>query len=201
VQTGNLKRADGQKFSLPFTGYSNVLAISKQRIKTDAQLDETLAVLDKLQSREGTILLTNGIEGRNFKVEGEFAVPINETDPQVKVLKNDVDQAFIQLGTKASVGMEVYKPKPVDEAKFALIKEREPLMVEDLKTAVHNPALGVVAPTAISVGANIEKIVSDARVKYLSGTIDEAGLKAEIKRWYDGGGTKIAEEVNQLVQK
>jgi putative aldouronate transport system substrate-binding protein len=74
-------------------------------------------------------------------------------------------------------------------------------MAEDLKTAVHNPALGVVAPTAVSAGPTIEKIVSDARVKYLSGTIDEAGLKAEIQRWYDGGGTKIAEEVDQLVKK
>ncbi|GIE95367.1 extracellular solute-binding protein [Paractinoplanes rishiriensis] len=201
VQTGNLKRADGQKFSLPFSGYLNVLAISKQRIKTEEQLNEVLAVLNKLQSKEGSVLLTNGIEGRNFKAEGEYAVPINQEDPAVKLIENDVDKAFIQLGTRSSVGTTAYEEKPVDEAKAALIEERKQLMVEDLKTAVHNPALGVVAPTAVQVGANIEKIVSDARVKYLSGTIDEAGLKAEIQRWYDGGGTKIAQEVNELVKK
>ncbi|GIE95637.1 extracellular solute-binding protein [Paractinoplanes rishiriensis] len=201
AQTGNLKRADGQKFSLPFTGYNDVLAVSKQRIKTEEQLNEVLAVLDKLQSREGTVLLTNGIEGRNFKVEGEYAVPINQEDPAVKVIQNDVDKAFIQIGTKASIGMEVYTLKPTDEAKRLLIEEREPLMVEDLKTAVHNPALSIIAPTSVQVGATIEKIVSDARVKYLSGTIDEAGLKAEIKRWYDGGGTKIVQETNELYKK
>jgi putative aldouronate transport system substrate-binding protein len=201
VQTGNLKRADGQKFSLPFSGYLNVLAVSKQRIKTEEQLNEVLGVLDKLQSKEGSVLLTNGIEGRNFKAEGEYAVPINQEDPAVKLIENDVDKAFVQLGTRASVGTTAYEEKPVDEAKRLLIEERKQLMAEDLKTAVHNPALGVVAPTSVQVGATLEKIVSDARVKYLSGTIDEAGLKAEIKRWYDGGGTKIAQEVDELVKK
>jgi putative aldouronate transport system substrate-binding protein len=201
VQTGNLKRADGQKFSLPFAGYANVLAISKQRIKTEDQLEETLQVLDKLESKEGSVLLSNGIEGRNFKREGEYAVPINQEDPQVKVIENDVDKAFIQLGTRASVGMFAYEEKPVDEAKRNLIEERKQLMAEDLKTAVHNPALGVVAPTTISVGATIEKIVPDARIKYLSGTIDEAQLKAEIQHWYDAGGTKITQEVNELLKK
>jgi putative aldouronate transport system substrate-binding protein len=97
--------------------------------------------------------------------------------------------------------MTAYEEKPVDEAKRLLIEERKQLMAEDLKTAVHNPALGVVAPTTLQVGATIEKFVSDARIKYLSGTISEAQLKAEIQRWYDAGGTKIAQEVNELVKK
>ena len=83
AMVGNLKRSDGQKFSLPFTGYNDVLAISKQRIRTEEQLDEVLQTLDKLQSKEGSILLTNGIEGRNYKArDGKYAVLINQDDPQ-----------------------------------------------------------------------------------------------------------------------
>jgi putative aldouronate transport system substrate-binding protein len=198
---GNLKRPDGQKFSYPFTGYNMVMAISKQHIRTEEQLDQTLQTLDKLASKEGSILLTNGIEGRNFEVEGEFAVPINQDDAKVKAIQNDVDKAFIQLGTRASVGMGAYRLKPNDEASRKMRDRFDVLMNEDLKTAVFNPALGVVAPTAVSKGQTLDTIIPDARIKYLSGAITEDQLKAQIKRWYDSGGTQIAQEVNDLVAK
>ncbi|WP_030441816.1 extracellular solute-binding protein [Actinoplanes subtropicus] len=200
LMVGNLRRADGQKFSSPFTGYNNVLAVSKQRVRTEAQLDELLRVLDKLEGKEGSILLTNGIEGRNFKLEGGYSVPIGLDDPKVKVLQNDVDNAFIQLGTRYSVNGGYYPLKPADEAKRALIEQRKPMETEDLKTAVFNPALGVIAPTAVAQGPTLDKIIPDARVKYLSGEIDEAGLQAEIRRWYAGGGSKITQEINDFLK-
>jgi putative aldouronate transport system substrate-binding protein len=199
---GNMTRADGQKFSLPFTGYNNVLAISKQRIRTDEQLDQTLAILDKLESDEGSALITNGIEGRNYKRDGEYAVPINQDDPQVKIVQNDVEKAFIQLGTRYSVNGGFYPLKPEEPAKLALIEQRKPMEDEDLKTAVFNPGYPVLpaSPTYLELGPTLEAIIGDARVKYLSGAIDENGLKAEIKRWYDSGGTKITQELNDLLK-
>lgn len=201
VMVGNLKRADGQKFSAPFTGYNNVLAISKQHARTEGQLDEILATLDKLESKEGSILLTNGIEGRNFKVEDGKAVLINQDDPQIKVIQNDVDKAFIQLGTRASVGLGAYAPKYADAVSQNLYDLRDPLMLEDLKTAVHNPALAVISPTLVQKGATLNLIIPDARIKYLSGAITEDQLRTEIKRWYDSGGTQVAQETSDLVAK
>ena len=189
---GNLKRSDGQKFSYPFTGYNMVMAISKQHIRTDEQLDQVLQTLDKLESKEGSILLANGIEGRNFKADGKYAVPINQDDPKVKAIQNDVDKAFIQLGTRAAVGVSAYQPRPSDAASREMRERFDILMNEDLKTAVFNPALSVIAPTAVAKGQTLDTIVPDARIKYLSGAITEDQLKAQIKRWYDGGGTEIA---------
>lgn len=201
TMVGNLLRSDGQKFSYPFTGYNGIIAVSKQQVRTDEQLDDVLKVLDKLASKEGSVLLTNGIEGRNFTVEGNFAVPADLTDPAIKQVQNDVDKAFIQLGTRASVGLGAYQVKPKDEPSRKNLELREKLVTEDLKTAVHNPTLAVVAPTAVEKGATLDTIIPDARVKYLSGAITEDQLKAEIKRWYDSGGTQIAAEVNDLVSK
>ncbi|MGY4766849.1 extracellular solute-binding protein [Kribbella sp. CWNU-51] len=198
---GNLKRSDGQKFSYPFTGYNMVMAISKQHIRTEEQLDQVLQTLDKLESKEGSILLTNGIEGRNFKADGQYAVPINADDPKVKAIQNDVDKAFIQLGTRASVGLGAYAPRPNDAASRAMREKFDVLMNEDLKTAVFNPALSVIAPTAVAKGQTLDTIIPDARIKYLSGAITEDQLKAQIKRWYDGGGTQIVQEVNDLAAK
>lgn len=198
---GNLERSDGKKFSYPFTGYNMVMAISKQRVRTEEQLDQVLQTLDKLQSKEGSVLLTNGIEGRNFKVDGQFAVPENQDDPKIKAIQNDVDKAFIQLGTRASVGLGAYRLRPADEASRAMRDKFDVLMNEDLKTAVFNPALGVLAPTAVAKNQTLDNIVPDARIKYLSGAISEDELKAQIKRWHEAGGDQVAQEVNDLVAK
>ena len=201
AMVGNLKRSDGQKFSLPFTGYNRVLAISKQRIRTEEQLGDVLQALDKLQSPEGSALLTNGIAGRNYNLENGAAVLINQDDPRIKVLQNDVDKAFIQLGTRASIGLGQYPFKYPDETTQQLFTVRDTLMKEDLKTAVYNPALPVVSPTAVEKGQTLNLIIPDARIKFLSGQITEQQLRAEVKRWYDSGGTQVAQEVNDLVAK
>jgi putative aldouronate transport system substrate-binding protein len=75
------------------------------------------------------------------------------------------------------------------------------LMNEDLKTAVFNPALSIIAPTSVAKGQTLDTIIPDARIKYLSGAITEDQLKAQIKRWYDGGGTQIVQEVSDLAAK
>jgi putative aldouronate transport system substrate-binding protein len=201
VMVGNLKRSDGQKFSSPFTGYNGIIAISKQRVRTEEQLDEVLSTLDKLESKEGSALLSNGIEGRNFKLEGDTAALINQDDPNVKVVQNDVDKAFIQLGTRASVGLGQYRSKYPNDVQEKLYEQQDQLMNEDLKTAVFNPALPVVSDTYIQKGATLDPIVTDARIKYLSGAITEDQLRAEVKRWYDSGGTQVAQETNELVAK
>lgn len=198
---GNLSRPDGQKFSHPFTGYNGFLAISKQSVPTEERLGQVLATLDKLAGDPGQILISNGIEGRNFKLENDFAVPINQDDPQVKIIENDLDFGFIQLGTRATVGMGVYDALPDSEAERENLRLRKELTELDLKTAVHDPTLAIVSPTYVSKGATLDPIVTDARIKFLAGAITEEQLKAEIKRWYDSGGTQVAAEINDLRTK
>lgn len=203
AMTGNLSRPDGQKFSLPFTGYNGIVAVSKQNVRTESQLDDVLKVLDRLASKQGAILLTNGIEGRNFRVEDGYAVRINEDDPAVKTVNNDVDYAFIQLGTTASVGVggDAYDLKPASQAERDNLKLRKELETLDLRTAVHDPTLPYVSPTLTAKGATLNPIVTDARVKYLAGEITEEQLKAEIKRWYDSGGAQVVAEFQNLIAK
>ncbi|NUR87282.1 MAG: extracellular solute-binding protein [Nonomuraea sp.] len=201
AMTGNLTGPGGVKHSLPFTGYNGILAISKQRVRTEQQLDDLLKVMDKLASKEGSVLTTNGLEGRNIKVAGGFAEPVNQDDAKVKTIQSDVDNAFVQLGTRYTVGLGVYPAKPPSQAEQDNLKLRDELMNEDLKTAVIDPSLPVIAPTQVSKGATLNPIVLDARMNYLAGKLTEDQLKAEVKRWYDGGGTQIAAEIGQQLSK
>ncbi|GIH89787.1 extracellular solute-binding protein [Planobispora siamensis] len=198
---GNLKRSDGQKFSHPFDGYNGFLAVSRQSVRTEVELDEVLKALDRLATKEGQALLANGIEGRNFKLENGFDVPIDDDDPAVKTINNDVDFAFIQLGTWATIGMGVYESMPASEAERENLRLRKELMELDLQTAVHNPTLPLVSPTYVSKGATLDPIVSDARVKYLAGEITEEQLRAEVKRWHESGGDQVIAEINDLHAK
>ncbi|MEW9551743.1 extracellular solute-binding protein [Nonomuraea sp. NPDC050783] len=201
AMVGNLKRPDGKKFSLPFTGFNGIVAISKQNVRTEQQLDAVLRTLDKLASKEGAVLVNNGIEGRNFKVEDGFAVKINEQDPAIKTINNDVEKAFIQLGTTASLGVagEAYEWTRESEAERAWLKQRDELMNLDLQTAVHDPSLPVISKTAVEKGATLNPIPTDARIKYLAGELTEEQTKAEFKRWYDGGGTQILAELQTAI--
>ncbi|WP_237108434.1 extracellular solute-binding protein [Nonomuraea sp. MG754425] len=204
TMVGNMAKSDTEKFSYPFTGYADSLAISKQSVRTDADLDNVLKTLDKLATKEGQILLQNGIEGRNFEVEnGDTAALINEDDPAVKTVQDNVDDAFVQFGTKGTVdiGGIAYQRVPSGQPYRDILDLQKKLVEEDLKTAVHNLALPVISATQIEKGAQIDKIVSDARVKFLSGAIDEEGLKAEIKRWHDSGGDQVIKEINEGLAK
>jgi putative aldouronate transport system substrate-binding protein len=71
----------------------------------------------------------------------------------------------------------------------------------DEASAVHNPAQAIVSKTQVAKGAQLDQIIADARVKYLAGQIDEAGLKAEIQRWYSQSGQDIVNEMNEQYAK
>ncbi|WP_117214780.1 extracellular solute-binding protein [Allorhizocola rhizosphaerae] len=197
--TGNLKGPDGKLRAFPTTGYNGFLAISKQSVPTEAELDDVLNVLNKLSSKEGQILLNNGIEGRNFTVQDGFAIGKPQDDPAVKTMTSDVSY-FGQLGT-ATAGYQAYVGLPPGKAERAMYEKRLKFHKADEASAVHNPAQMIISKTQVAKGAQLDLIVSDARIKYFAGQIDEAGLKAEIKRWYDQGGQDIVNEMNEQYAK
>jgi putative aldouronate transport system substrate-binding protein len=197
--TGNLTGPDGKKHSYPTVGYAGFLAISKQSVPTEDELKDVLTVLDKLSSKEGQILLNNGFEGKNFKVQDGYGLGLNATDPAIKTITSDV-MSFAQLGT-ATNGYLAYVSLPAGQAERAQYEKRVKFHKADEATAVHNPAQAIISKTQVAKGAQLDQIIADARIKYLAGQIDEAGLKAEIQRWYSQGGQDIVKEMNEQYAK
>jgi putative aldouronate transport system substrate-binding protein len=199
TMTGNLLGPDGQRHSYPTIGYNGFLAISKQSVPTEDELNDVLSVLDKLSSKEGQILLNNGIEGKSFTIQDGYAQGSGNTDSATKTLINDVT-SFAQLGTQSN-GYLAYRALPPGTPEKELDKARLAFHASDLKTAVYNPALPLVAQSYVQNGARLDQIIADARIKYLAGQLTEDGLKAEIRRWYSEGGQQIVDEMNQLNAK
>lgn len=194
--TGNLKGPDGKLYAHPTDGYAGFLAVPKASVKTEGELNAVLELLNTMNSKEVAVLMNNGIEGVNFKVVDGGAAPIEPATAEITVIKADV-QNFAQLGTSVK-GNEFYTPKQPSEYEQKVYDERTKVMAENLKSAVYNPAAAYVSATYVAKGAQLDNIIGDARIKYLAGQIDEAGLKDAIKLWNASGGTQIKEETNKL---
>ncbi|MFI2102852.1 extracellular solute-binding protein [Isoptericola sp. NPDC019693] len=189
---GNIAGPNGD-FALPTPGYSGFLAVPKASVQTEEQLAQVLTALDTLASTEGQVLQNNGIEGDNFTVEDGFAA----YDESKQEYTDLVSGSWAQIGTNVA-GYEGYKPKPETEFDAELEQERAELQAKDLEKAVFNPGAALVSETYMTNGVQLDQIIADARIQYISGQIDEAGVDAAIAQWKSSGGDAVTAEMNEL---
>ncbi|EOT44339.1 extracellular solute-binding protein [Enterococcus columbae] len=198
VFTGNLENAKGEFNPLPTGGYSGILAIPKASVKTEKELKDILKFLDKLNGKDIQILINNGIEGKNFKLEDGMTVAMEGNEAEK--ISNDV-KSFSQIGMNVTKEIQFYYPKPATPEKQEKFDLRQKIMASDLKKAVFNPAASYITDTFVTKGTQLDQIISDARIKYVAGQMDDKGWKDTIQLWKDQGGTQLIKETNDLHKK
>ncbi|WP_420112773.1 extracellular solute-binding protein [Pseudactinotalea sp.] len=189
---GQLSGPNGT-FALPTTGYAGFLAIPRSSIQTEEQLEQVLQMLNDLNTTEAQNLMNHGIEGDNFTVEDGYAV----FNPERQDFTDQVTGAWAQLGMNVA-GYNAYPIQPRTEFLGELGDLRLQLQDEDLANAVFNPAAGLVSDTYTTTGTQLDNIIGDARIQYLAGQIDEAGLDEAVERWRTTGGDQVTTEINEL---
>lgn len=189
---GQLEGPNGA-FALPTTGYSGFLAIPRSSVQTEEQLDQVLTMLNELNSDEAQNLMNLGIEGDNYAVEDGFAV----FDPDRQDFTDQVTGAWAQLGMNVN-GFNAHPVRSATPFLGELAERRLELQEEDLANAVFNPAAALVSQTYTTNGTQLDNIIGDARIQYLAGQIDEAGLDDAIERWRSSGGDQVTTEMNEL---
>ncbi len=193
--TGNLTNSEGELNAMPTAGYSGFLAIPKAQVRTEEQLRAVLGVLNEMNSPEAGKIINNGIEGVTYTVEDGLAVAVDGASQVDK----DTVLSFAQLGTNVN-GFQGYLPKQPTEFEQQMYDERLKIQDSDLEHAVYNPAAPYVSATYTAQGAQLDTIISDARIQFLAGQIDEKGLEDAIARWRSSGGDAVASEINELYQ-
>ena len=177
---------DGKIRTIAESGHNGVMFLTKGRYKKEDEMKKMLAFFDTLGGKTISNLFTYGVEGTHYKVENGVAVPIAE-----KVADFDNIIRWPYRYTLAPVW-------PDDNAMPGKLSPTHALVGQidsaTLPYAAPNQSLGLLSPTLVEK-ANIEKIIADAGIKFIMGQIDENAFKAEIKRWRDSGGDKIAEEL------
>lgn len=191
--TGNLVGPDGELHAHPTTGYSGFLAIPKAKVRTEEQLRAVLEALDKLNSAEAGPILNNGVEGTTYTLDGDLAVPVDDAPQTLK----DTVLSYSQLGMNVT-GFQGYLPKQASDYEQEMYDKRKAIEASDLEHAEYDPAAAFVSETYVAKGAQLDTIVSDARIQYIAGQIDRAGLIAAIDLWRSSGGDAIIAEINEL---
>ena len=194
--SGNLASESGELFSQPTPGFSGFLAVPKTSVKTEGELRAVLSFLNDLNSPEAAVLLNNGIEDVNFTLDGGLTVPIAELSSEGAEVAQAV-KSYSQLGMNVN-DVNYYLPKQATEYEQEMFDKRTALETADLESAVQNPASPYVSQTQVAKGAQLDNIVSDARIQYLAGQLDEKGLRAAVEQWRSTGGDDVIAEINEL---
>ncbi|MBO9609746.1 MAG: extracellular solute-binding protein [Paenibacillaceae bacterium] len=163
-------------------GFNGMYMFPKSSIKTEAELKDVLDFIDKLSDPKVEQLLVNGIEGRHFKMDNGKPVRTDQ-----KLYDDEVTSVIELLVTN-------WKPKlmtgsPMDD-------KVNKTYVDNAAIAVANPTLPLVSQTQIEKGSELDKLINDARVKYIYGELDDAGWQKAIEQWKTSGGNKIIDEYN-----
>ncbi|MNI15647.1 Lipoprotein LipO precursor [compost metagenome] len=75
-----------------------------------------------------------------------------------------------------------------------IVSKYKKMFKDNASIAVANPAESFQSATLAEKGSEITKIIQDARIKFIMGTLDEAGWNQAVEQWKKSGGDKVIEE-------
>ncbi len=184
-------------------GMNGWLGISTVNVKTEEQLRQVLYVLDKLNDGDAINLLTYGWEGVTYELDEEgYIVPWTGDDYAAQreaagVTTMNYDDGFLQCLAyfTAPENAAELSLRPYTSAARLL---QDQLYADDVQYCVPNYGLGYVSQTYVDNGSALDAIWQDARLAYIKGEIDEAGLDAAIESWKNSGGDQVTKEMNEL---
>lgn len=162
-------------------GYLGMYMIPKTSVKTEAELKQILSYFDHISEKDNQNLMKYGIEGKQYTLDNGAYKPT--TDAKVKADINDSAQFMVMQNQVVNYGTE-------------LEKLTTKLFQDNATIAVANPAAPFISNTEVEKGKELSKIIEDATVKFVMGSIDEAGWKQAVDKWAQAGGSKVIEEIN-----
>lgn len=186
-----VSRIQGPKGERVFatTGYNGMFVFPKATVKSEAELKELLGFFDKIVDDQMLDTWTWGIEGVHY-TKGEDGEP-KITDQTAYA--NEVSP-LKQLPTYDGALM-IWKGKGETDNKFrTMMKDNEAI-------AVSNPVEPLISQTAVEKGTELNKIITDARVKFIMGTLDEDGFNKEVEKWRSQGGDQMIKDYTELYAK
>ncbi|MCR8631388.1 extracellular solute-binding protein [Paenibacillus radicis (ex Xue et al. 2023)] len=175
---------------VPTAGWNGMYFFSKEKLKTEGDLKKALNFFDKLEDQKMQDLLAYGVEGEHYKLEGNVVQIIPE---KVEAYVNG-PRKYFQLPLNYAENMSPVKTVDLVEKYTKMFKENLPNIVAD-------PSAPLISQTYSEVGNELDKMVLDAKTKYIMGAIDDAGWQKSIEQWRSKGGDKVIAEFGQEFAK
>ncbi len=187
-----------------FGAASNAIAISKTgNIKTEEDLKRALWVLNEFCDGDVMNLVEFGWQDVTYEIDEEGYVYLwmatkEEDKPKLEaagVKSAKWNDGFNQVITYYTAEANA---RPVDKtpatAAIMLMEERQKL--ENQNYLVVNQGAGYTSDYYTTNGEALDKIISDARLAYIKGKIDDSGLEQALNQWWTAGGETVTKEMN-----
>ncbi len=176
---------DGEIRTMGESGNNGCFIITKARYTKEEDMKKIVNFFDQLGSKEVSNLFTWGIEGKHYNVVDGKIVPIPE---MVEDYNNNVRMAY----------RYTLSPFISDANADPGVRTEAAQLEVDLDAAAlahvyPDDSYGLYSQTLVE-RSNLELILEDAYLKFVTGEIDEAGYQAEYDRWVTEGGGLIAQE-------
>jgi putative aldouronate transport system substrate-binding protein len=186
--------------TLPTAGYADILAISKQKVKTEEELKRVLQFLNDIMNAEMLNVITFGFEGISYKLdENGYAVHFTEEDKVAAGVElYNFKDGMNQLLPYFQAPEEIEKTLTTAPATSEIRLMEAAIKIENAKYAVPNPGASYTSKTYTEIAATIDPIIAEARIAYIKGTIDDVGLQEAKDRWLRSGGETVIKEMNEL---
>jgi putative aldouronate transport system substrate-binding protein len=182
---GRLTGPKGDKH-VASTGYNSTYMFPKSSVKSEAELKQILTYFDKMLDPKMQDLWAWGIEGKHYKMENGKPVRTNQQLYADELNSNGFGQLRLDDGSQVMQGED----PPV-------VKKFKQIAKDDIPIAVTNPTIPLISKTMSEKGNELDKIINDARVKFIMGAMDEAGFLKEVDNWNKTGGEKVIAEFNE----
>lgn len=184
---GGVNGADGALHTLPTSGFSGMLAIPKSSVKTEEELKQVLAFLDRLNDEDLQTMLNYGLEGVHYKLVDGYI----ERSSDTVLLESEVEGLNQMLPFIPEDKAKQVKQTPLRLKQTDVQKTNE-------ATIVTNPAEALISAVYTQKGSQLDNVINDARIKFIVGQMDEAGLKSAFEVWRKTGGDELVKEMNEL---
>ena len=170
------------------TGYSGMLMFPKKGVKTEEKLKRVLNFIDKLNSKEGYMLLNYGIEGENYTIENGNFQSIDKSD-NYKLL------SYSEINTNLSKenALNIYESEFTDELKKAVDIPKEDRVVD--------PTTPLKIKGYINNQQRLEGLIRQLEAKFVFGQISNDQYDEGLNEWLNNEGQDYINKVNDLYKK
>ncbi|MDR0312262.1 MAG: extracellular solute-binding protein [Treponema sp.] len=189
----------------PQAGFSDLIAVSKRQVQTEADLLRVLTFLDKLGDAQMLDLIERGYPDVTYYIadDGYYTImsaaeltAANARDSNILTAnwRDGLNQMLPYWNTPAEAAKRLPVRPPTHWAQIL----EEKVKVDSLPYVVPNYGASYTSPTSVQLGNALTDILNNARLDYIDGTISRTQLLAAIDQWWRAGGEQVTREMNAL---
>lgn len=170
-----------------FQGFTGCIGIPTTAVKTEEELLQILAFLDKMGEPEMCDLFNYGIEDETYTIENGG---ISQDEEQLNIYATRYNQLRQITPFYTFTNLQPISQTPLAE-------KVNSLMSGNTAYTVFNPALPFISETETELGGStgeLETFIQDACTNYVIGEISLDDWKAAVQQWKSMGGDTVAQE-------